>query len=43
MENENKARIIYILLMEMSDKDHPLSTVEIINLLKEKYRALSVG
>lgn len=39
MENENKARILflYMLLNEMSDEDHPLSTVEIIKLLKEKY------
>ncbi|MDD3489451.1 MAG: WYL domain-containing protein [Paludibacter sp.] len=39
MENENKARIVflYMLLNEMTDEDHPLSTVEIINLLKEKY------
>lgn len=39
MENENKARILclYMLLNEMSDEEHPLSTVEIINLLKEKY------
>ena len=39
MENENKARILflYMLLNEMSDEAHPLSTVEIIKLLKEKY------
>ena len=39
MENENKARILflYMLLNEMSDEEHPLSTVEIIKLLKEKY------
>ena len=39
MENENKARILflYMLLNEMSDEEHPLSTIEIIKLLKEKY------
>lgn len=39
MENENKSRILflYMLLNEMSDEEHPLSTVEIIKLLKEKY------
>ena len=39
MENENKARILflYMLLNEMSDEEHPLSTVEIIKLLKDKY------
>lgn len=39
MENENKARILflYMLLNEMSDEEHPLSTSEIIKLLKEKY------
>ena len=39
MENENKSRVLflYMLLNEMSDEEHPLSTVEIIKLLKEKY------
>jgi predicted DNA-binding transcriptional regulator YafY len=39
MENKTKYRIVYLyqLLVENSDESHPLSTVEIIDLLKTKY------
>ena len=39
MENKTKYRIVYLyqLLVENSDESHPLSTVEIIDLLKTKH------
>lgn len=39
MENESKVRVLYLykILNELSDEEHPISTVELIKLLNEKY------
>lgn len=39
MENKSKVRVIYLykLLEELSDEEHPISTVELIKLLNDKY------
>lgn len=39
MENESKARVLYLLeiLKQHSDDEHPISTVELIKILQEKY------
>lgn len=39
MENESKARVLYLLkiLEQYSDDEHPISTVELIKLLQGKY------
>lgn len=39
MENESKVRVLYLykILNELSDEEHPISTVELIKLLNDKY------
>lgn len=39
MENEGKLRLLYIasILNRMTDEDHPVSTTELINILKNDY------
>lgn len=39
MENESKVRILYLykILTELSDEAHPISTVELIKLLNDRY------
>lgn len=39
MENKTKLRLLYLYqyLVEHTDPDHPLSTVELIQMLNEKY------
>jgi len=39
MENESKIRVmrLYQILNELSDEEHPISTVELIKMLDEKY------
>lgn len=39
MENESKVRILYLykILNELSDEAHPISTVELIKLLNDRY------
>ena len=39
MDKEPKLRALYLckILYELTDEDHPLSTVELINLMKARY------
>lgn len=39
MENKSKYRLIYLyqILIECSDENHPLSTMELIEILKNRY------
>ena len=39
MDKEPKLRVLYLckILYELTDEDHPLSTVELINLMKARY------
>ena len=39
MENKSKYRLIYLyqILIECSDENHPLSTMELIEVLKNRY------
>ena len=44
MDKEPKLRALYLckILYELTDEDHPLSTVELINLIKEQINLLNI-